>query len=616
MHWDQMSATPDDLRKRATRLRRGVGQLGVLESIIEVADGPWLGAMDADGRGTAELRMHLAGRYRLMAVVTSAGKLSLIQLHTPTTGERVLSTKPAQRQGWTDTDTMPKQPAWLDYVIDWVSAASAQVGRRAVIEWQLDGADRRLAAMNDTIDGMRASLLEREELRDTLAAEIGALRTELDTLPTPPPPAPAARDSTQPAPPPHADASTRNAVPTDHADPTEPDISAPPTQAQPLTAPPPLTSADRPDLTQGTTSTPVDSLAHSDVPVRDTVPADPGRFTEPTASAAPSFAQPLTSAQSLTSAGQPDLPQRATSTQLGTPAHSASSACDAVPAGSDGSTEPGVSGTPTFAQPLASVERPDLAQGAASIRLGTSVHLDASVRDAIPENPGYRPGEPSALARPAVEPATLAQPSASDRLLSPPQPVVSKESSVSAHPIAPVRLGVPLASAQASAPEQRLSAGQFFAGVQSSAPRGPVTSEGASAFEPSLATGQALADELPSAPGDLATSEGSFTSARPIDFVRPGIPLASARTSAPGQPVSSERPVSAVQPSAQPVASAQPVGVAQVSDGVRLREAGDPGESVQRDILGRVIVPASVSAPESAATPGSTAPDGSGAVCP
>src|SRR6266567_9354668 len=113
MHWDQMTATPDDLRKRATRLRRGVGQLGVLESIIEVADGPWLGAMDADGRGTAELRMHLAGRYRLTTVVTSAGKLSLVQLHAPAAADRVLSTKPALRQGWTDSEPMPKQPDWL-----------------------------------------------------------------------------------------------------------------------------------------------------------------------------------------------------------------------------------------------------------------------------------------------------------------------------------------------------------------------------------------------------------------------------------------------------------------------------------------------------------------------
>lgn len=182
MHWDQMSATPDDLRKRATRLRRGVGQLGVLESIIEVADGPWLGAMDADGRGTAELRMHLAGRYRLTAVVTSAGKLSLIQLHAPAAAERVLSTKPALRQGWTDSEPMPKQPDWLDYVIDWVSIASADVNRRTVIEWQLEGANRRLTAMDDTIEGMRASLREREQLRDELAAEIGQLRTELGDL--------------------------------------------------------------------------------------------------------------------------------------------------------------------------------------------------------------------------------------------------------------------------------------------------------------------------------------------------------------------------------------------------------------------------------------------------
>lgn len=186
MHWDQMTATPDDLRKRATRLRRGVGQLGVIESILDAADGPWLGVMDADGRGTAELRMHLAGRYRLTAVVTSAGKLSLVQMHAPAVGERVISNKPALRQGWDDAVTMPKQPAWLDYVIDWVGAASADVDRRTVIAWQLEGADRRLAAMDDTLDGMRASLAEREQLREELAAEIHHLRTEFDALPETP----------------------------------------------------------------------------------------------------------------------------------------------------------------------------------------------------------------------------------------------------------------------------------------------------------------------------------------------------------------------------------------------------------------------------------------------
>ncbi|MFF3571166.1 hypothetical protein ACFYXQ_25635 [Nocardia jiangxiensis] len=178
-----MTATPNDLRKRATRLRRGVGQLGVIESILDAADGPWLGVMDADGRGTAELRMHLAGRYRLTAVVTSAGKLSMVQMHAPEVGERVISGKPALRQGWDETVTMPKQPDWLDYVIDWVGAASADVDRRTVIAWQLQGADRRLAAMDDTLEGMRASLAEREQLRDELAAEIDLLRSEFDSLP-------------------------------------------------------------------------------------------------------------------------------------------------------------------------------------------------------------------------------------------------------------------------------------------------------------------------------------------------------------------------------------------------------------------------------------------------
>ncbi|MBF6172030.1 hypothetical protein [Nocardia blacklockiae] len=183
MHWDQMTATADDLRKRATRLRRGVGQLGVIESILDAATGPWLGAMDADGRGTAELHMHLAGRYRITAVVTSAGKLTLVQLQTPgPEPERVLSAKPALRRGWDAPEEMPKQPEWLDYVVEWVAKASADVDRRAVVEWHLKGADRKLAAMNDTIDSLRLSLREREQLRDDLAAEVAGLRTELESL--------------------------------------------------------------------------------------------------------------------------------------------------------------------------------------------------------------------------------------------------------------------------------------------------------------------------------------------------------------------------------------------------------------------------------------------------
>ncbi|MCM6772041.1 hypothetical protein NDR87_02890 [Nocardia sp. CDC159] len=182
-----MTATPDDLRKRATRLRRGVGQLGVLEAIIDAAYGPWLGVMDADGRGTAELRMHLAGQYRITAVVTSAGKLSLVQLTDPDT-ERVLSAKPSLRQGWTDTDRMPKQPDWIEYVVSWVENASTHVDRRAVLAWRLAGADRRLAAMDETIENLRASLLEREQLRTTLAAEVAELRAELESLPAAPAP--------------------------------------------------------------------------------------------------------------------------------------------------------------------------------------------------------------------------------------------------------------------------------------------------------------------------------------------------------------------------------------------------------------------------------------------
>jgi hypothetical protein len=187
MHWDQMTATPDELRERVTRFRRPAGQLGVLESIISAADGPWLGAMDADGRGAAELKMHLAGRYRLAVVVTSAGKLSLVQMNAPVAGpgaERVLSSKTAMRRGWDASEEMPKQPEWLDYVVGWVRNASRDVDRRAVLQWRLDGADQKLVAMNDTIEGLRASLLEREQLRDELAAEAANLRAELESLAT------------------------------------------------------------------------------------------------------------------------------------------------------------------------------------------------------------------------------------------------------------------------------------------------------------------------------------------------------------------------------------------------------------------------------------------------
>lgn len=182
MHWDQMSATPDDLLERATRGRRTAGQLGVLASIVEAAEGPWLGALDADGRGAAELRMHLAGRYRLTAVVTSAGKFDLVQMNSAPGVERVLSLKPSVRRGWNSDEPMPKQPEWLDYVVEWVGSASSEVDRRAVVEWRLQGADRKLAAMHDTVENLRASLREREQLRDELAAEVAALRTELETL--------------------------------------------------------------------------------------------------------------------------------------------------------------------------------------------------------------------------------------------------------------------------------------------------------------------------------------------------------------------------------------------------------------------------------------------------
>ncbi|WP_327145774.1 hypothetical protein [Nocardia sp. NBC_01327] len=180
-----MSDTPDDLRRRATRLRRGVGQLGVLESIIDAAEGPWLGAMDADGRGAAELRMHLAGHYRLHVVVTSAGKLSLVHVNTlaqGTAGERIFSNKMALRRGWDEKETMPKQPQWLHYVVTWVKAVSSEVDRPAVLAWMLAGADRNLAAVEDVIENLRASLAEQEQLRDERAAEVAGLQAELETL--------------------------------------------------------------------------------------------------------------------------------------------------------------------------------------------------------------------------------------------------------------------------------------------------------------------------------------------------------------------------------------------------------------------------------------------------
>ncbi|WP_328411970.1 hypothetical protein [Nocardia sp. NBC_00403] len=185
MHWDQMTATPAQLRKHATRFRRAASQLEVLESIINATDGPWLGALDTDGRTAAELKMHLAGHYRLTAVVTSAGKLTLVQMHTPTPEhctELVLSTKPALRRGWDTSRQMPKQAEWLDYVIGWVRNASQTLDRRAILQWRLQGADPRLAAMTDTIEGLRAILLEREQDRDALAAEVAELRAELESL--------------------------------------------------------------------------------------------------------------------------------------------------------------------------------------------------------------------------------------------------------------------------------------------------------------------------------------------------------------------------------------------------------------------------------------------------
>ncbi|WP_330179999.1 hypothetical protein OHB26_26730 [Nocardia sp. NBC_01503] len=179
-----MRDTPEDLRKRATRLRRGVGQLGILESIIEAAEGPWLGAMDADGRGAAELRMHLAGKYRLLVVVTSAGKISLVHVNSLSKGEggeKILSTKTAQRKGW-DEEKMPRPQEWLEYAVRWVSDVSGEVDRRAVVEWLLAGADRKLSTVNDVIESLRISLREQEEVRDERAAEVAELKAELKYL--------------------------------------------------------------------------------------------------------------------------------------------------------------------------------------------------------------------------------------------------------------------------------------------------------------------------------------------------------------------------------------------------------------------------------------------------
>ncbi|WP_157556133.1 hypothetical protein [Nocardia acidivorans] len=222
-----MRDTPEDLRKRATRLRRGVGQLGILESIIEAAEGPWLGAMDADGRGAAELRMHLAGKYRLLVVVTSAGKISLVHVNSLSKGEggeKILSTKTAQRKGW-DEEKMPRPQEWLEYVVRWVSEVSGEVDRRAVVEWLLAGADRKLATVNDVIESLRISLREQEEMRDERAAEVAELKAELkyltavvDRTPAPEPqPAPVTTPEPAPAPVPEPVAPIEAATQAEHA---------------------------------------------------------------------------------------------------------------------------------------------------------------------------------------------------------------------------------------------------------------------------------------------------------------------------------------------------------------------------------------------------------------
>ncbi|WP_405138417.1 hypothetical protein [Nocardia sp. NBC_01388] len=243
-----MSDTPEDLRRRATRLRRGVGQLGVLESIIDAAEGPWLGAMDADGRGAAELRMHLAGHYRLHVVVTSAGKLSLVHVNTlaqGAAGERIFSNKMALRRGWDEKETMPKQPQWLHYVVTWVKAVSSEVDRPAVLAWMLAGADRNLAAVEDVIENLRASLAEQEQLRDERAAEVAGLQAELETL----------------------TAEQNNS----------PQIHAPQTEARPVDTPP------------------IDAPA-ADTPQTDTPPIDAPAADTPQIDSAPTEAQQIDSA--------------------------------------------------------------------------------------------------------------------------------------------------------------------------------------------------------------------------------------------------------------------------------------------------------------------------------
>ncbi|MRH87499.1 hypothetical protein GFY24_08525 [Nocardia sp. SYP-A9097] len=179
-----MRDTPEDLRKRATRLRRGIGQLGILESIIAAAEGPWLGAMDADGRGAAELRMHLAGKYRLLVVVTSAGKISLVHVNSLVKGdggEKILSTKTALRKGFGE-EKMPRPQEWVEYAVRWVSDVSGEVDQRAVVEWQLAGADRKLTTVTDVIESLRISLREQEKVRDERAAEVAELKAELKYL--------------------------------------------------------------------------------------------------------------------------------------------------------------------------------------------------------------------------------------------------------------------------------------------------------------------------------------------------------------------------------------------------------------------------------------------------
>ena len=83
-------------------------------------------------------------------MVTSAGKLSLVQVADPDT-ERVLSSKPALRRGWTDSEPMPKQPEWIDYVVGWALTARRNAPSHAFL-WHSSTGMRDLNVLKSTTD--------------------------------------------------------------------------------------------------------------------------------------------------------------------------------------------------------------------------------------------------------------------------------------------------------------------------------------------------------------------------------------------------------------------------------------------------------------------------------